>query len=172
MCQRPRTHGSGHRLGPLIVMVPLERPIIGRLYAIGLATAVGAIVAVAAGLIPAGRDMGTHQQLGLPPCGFVLVTGLPCPTCGMTTAFAYTVRGQVVQAIRSQLAGFLIAAATVGAGLAGLVAVATGRRPSLNWYRVNPVHLVWWSFGLLIAAWALKIVLWLLAGGRSMGTGA
>ena len=35
--------------------------------------------------------MGTHQQLGLPPCNFVTLTGYPCPACGMTTSFALLV---------------------------------------------------------------------------------
>lgn len=40
------------------------------------------------------RGYGTHTQLGLPPCGFLILTGFPCPGCGLTTAFAYGVRGQ------------------------------------------------------------------------------
>ena len=39
------------------------------------------------------RVIATHQQLGLPPCTFLEVTGVPCPACGMTTSFALLVRG-------------------------------------------------------------------------------
>ena len=38
------------------------------------------------------RKMETHRQLGLPPCTFYLLTGVPCPSCGMTTSFALLVR--------------------------------------------------------------------------------
>ncbi|MGE3821953.1 MAG: DUF2752 domain-containing protein, partial [Isosphaeraceae bacterium] len=43
--------------------------------------------AVASWLEPDPSGFGTHRQLGLPPCHFAWVTGKPCPTCGMTTAF-------------------------------------------------------------------------------------
>src|SRR5436190_1772061 len=35
----------------------------------------------------------THTQLGLPPCQFKAVTGIACPSCGMTTSFALLMRG-------------------------------------------------------------------------------
>ena len=153
-----------HRLGPLVSLVRLERPVVSRLYAAGLATAAGGLLIIAASLIPSGRHLGTHRQLGLPPCGFAMMTGLPCPTCGMTTAFAHAVRGQFIEAIRSQPAGFLLALATAGFGLVAALATVTGRRPAVNWYRVNPMRLLWWSVGLLVASWAAKIVLGLVDG--------
>ncbi len=53
-----------------------------------------AVVITATQVTPAPEGMGTHQQLGLPPCGFLVVTGIPCPGCGLTTSFAHMVRGQ------------------------------------------------------------------------------
>ena len=47
-----------------------------------------AVVATAAWLTPDPSGLGTHVQLGLPPCGFLVATGLPCPGCGLTTSFA------------------------------------------------------------------------------------
>jgi hypothetical protein len=55
------------------------------------------------------RSMATHRQLGLPPCTFYVGTGLPCPSCGMTTSFALLVRGDVVNSMRANLAGTLLA---------------------------------------------------------------
>jgi hypothetical protein len=52
---------------------------------------------------------GTHQQLGLPTCTFKLATGLPCPTCGMTSSFALFVRGDVVNSLRANAAGTVLA---------------------------------------------------------------
>lgn len=153
-----------HRLGRWINFVPLQQRVVGRLYAAGVAAAAGIVLGLAAGLAPGTRDLGTHRQLGLPPCGFVTVTGLPCPTCGMTTAFAHTVRGQFGAAIRCQAAGFLSAIATACAGVVATLAVLTGRRPAVNWYRVNPTRFVWWLVGLLVASWAVKIVLGLMDG--------
>lgn len=60
-------------------------------------------------LEPSARLLGTHEQLGLPPCTFRVVLGVPCPTCGMTTSFAYLVRGQLLSALRANFAGVCLA---------------------------------------------------------------
>ena len=52
------------------------------------------VLATAGALEPDARGYGTHTQLGLPPCAFLLLTGSPCPGCGLTTAFAYAIGGQ------------------------------------------------------------------------------
>jgi Protein of unknown function (DUF2752) len=54
--------------------------------------------------------METHTQLGLPPCTFKTLTGLPCPSCGMTTSFALFIRGDVVNSLRANFVGTLLAA--------------------------------------------------------------
>ena len=55
------------------------------------------------------RSHATHQQLGMPPCNFLVLTGKPCPSCGMTTSFALLVRGDVGASLRANWAGTLIA---------------------------------------------------------------
>lgn len=62
-------------------------------------------------LSPDPTGMGTHQKLGLPPCTFMLVFRLPCPSCGMTTAWSHTTRGDLVQAAKSNIGGLLLALA-------------------------------------------------------------
>lgn len=52
---------------------------------------------------------GTHRQLGLPPCTMKGVTGLPCPSCGMSTSFALLVRGDLVNSARANWVGMLLA---------------------------------------------------------------
>jgi hypothetical protein len=75
-----------------------------------------ALLAAAAWMTPDPRGHGTHQQLGLFPCTFEVLFGLPCPTCGMTTAWAHLVRGQLIGAFRANVGGTLLAvAAAVGA---------------------------------------------------------
>ena len=64
-----------------------------RLVWLSLACSSATTLAVAATLEPNLNGYGTHTQLGLPPCGFLLLTGSPCPGCGLTTAFAHAVRG-------------------------------------------------------------------------------
>jgi hypothetical protein len=55
------------------------------------------------------RTMATHTQLGVPPCNFIVMTGKPCPACGMSTSFALLVRGDVAASLRANWAGTLIA---------------------------------------------------------------
>ena len=55
------------------------------------------------------RTMATHTQLGMPPCNFVVMTGKPCPSCGMTTSFALLVRGDLSASLRANWAGTLVA---------------------------------------------------------------
>jgi Protein of unknown function (DUF2752) len=55
------------------------------------------------------RMMETHLQLGLPPCNFKVMTGLPCPSCGMTTSFALLVRGDLGNSLRANAVGTLLA---------------------------------------------------------------
>jgi hypothetical protein len=54
------------------------------------------------------RTMSTHTQLGMPPCNFVVLTGKPCPSCGMTTSFALLVRGDVLASMRANWVGSVI----------------------------------------------------------------
>lgn len=154
----------GHPLGPILVWKRLGQPLTGRLYAAGILAGTVAILAVAARLHPNQQGMGTHRELGLPPCGFVLATGYPCPTCGMTTAFACAVRGQFRSALRSQVAGLTLALGTAIAGVLAGIALVRGGYPGVNWYRVDPVRMVWLAALFLVLSWALRIGLGLADG--------
>ncbi len=59
---------------------------------------------------PYGLGLGTHEQLGLPPCGFREYFGIRCPSCGMTTSWSYLVRGRVLSALASNTGGTLLGA--------------------------------------------------------------
>jgi hypothetical protein len=56
------------------------------------------------------RRLETHLQLGLPPCTFRILTGVPCPSCGMTTSFAFLIRGDLGNSLRANAVGTLLAA--------------------------------------------------------------
>jgi hypothetical protein len=72
-----------------------------------------ALLAIAVYLRPSERGYGTHQQLGLPPCSFRQLFGSRCPSCGMTTAWSNTVRGQLIEAVRANSAGTALCVAAL-----------------------------------------------------------
>lgn len=73
---------------------------------------------------PDARGFGSHTQLGLPPCGFLTLTGLRCPGCGLTTAFAHGIRGEWALAASANPLGLaLFVAVCAGIPLATLAAV-------------------------------------------------
>jgi hypothetical protein len=155
---------AGHRLGPLVVWQQVDSPVVGRLYALTFALMGLAVLGVAARMTPSRDHLGTHRQLGLPPCSFAAMTGYPCPTCGMTTAYACLVRGQLIEAVRASIFGTVLAAGTAALVILGLACAVIGRYPNLNWYRVDAVKVVYFAALFLAASWAFKIAWGLLDG--------
>jgi hypothetical protein len=99
---------------------------------VGLALGIVAVFTIAFQLNPyqddgTPRSTGTHQQMGLPPCTFQEVTNVPCPACGMTTSFALLVRGDVVNSLRANAAGTLLALGCLAFLPWSLVSVWRGR---------------------------------------------
>ncbi len=66
------------------------------------------LLGVAAWLQPNPSGMGTHQQLGLPPCTSVSLLGIRCPACGMTTSWAWMIRGRIDRAIGCNIGGVIL----------------------------------------------------------------
>jgi hypothetical protein len=82
------------------------------------------VLAAAAAIEPDARGYGTHTQLGLPPCGFRLLTGSPCPGCGLTTAFAHGIRGHWALAASANplgLALFVVVCLSIPPGVTAAV---------------------------------------------------
>ncbi|HUY35011.1 MAG TPA: DUF2752 domain-containing protein [Pirellulales bacterium] len=82
---------------------------------------------VAGCLRPDPNGLGTHQQLGLPPCTFVWLFGMRCPSCGMTTSWAHAARGNWTAALASNSGGALLAGVAALAGPWLVVSAARGR---------------------------------------------
>ena len=99
------------RMAPPLPPVVLS-PGWARVYAAMIFLGCAGLLGVAVWLRPDPRGHGTHQQLGMAPCGMMLL-GLPCPTCGMTTAFAHTVRGHFLQAAWAQPTGLVLCLLTI-----------------------------------------------------------
>lgn len=99
-----------------------------RLVLITSGTILLALLITAASLKPDPRGYGTHEGLGLPPCTFQQLFGIRCPSCGMTTSWAYMMRGHVIRSFQANAGGALLClAAVIGAPWA-IGSGITGRR--------------------------------------------
>ena len=141
-------------------------------FLIGLAC-VGILLA-AWHLEPRHLPFGPESQLSLPGCGFRDRTGYPCPTCGMTTAWAKTVRGELYQGLQANIAGGILAIATVIAGIFGLATAAAGKRFYVRLAKpvidlLSPTGWLYGLLGLFIFAWGWK-ALWAFIGQRAGGS--
>ncbi len=125
----------------------------------------GAVALLAWGVLALGWTLhaapggaGTHTQLGLAACGTKALTGYPCPTCGMTTAFAAFVHGDLPAALRAQVLGAVLAGGTLLAALGGALMAATGVHLGAV-LRPIFVQRIGWLYllaALALGSWALK----------------
>lgn len=104
-----------------------------RLEAVAVLVIAAIVLAIAWMLQPSPDGWGTHEQLFLIPCAFRWLTGLPCPMCGMTTAFALMARGEVLAALGAHVLGPLLYAATWLLAGNAAVAFVRGRPPLPRW---------------------------------------
>jgi hypothetical protein len=118
-----------------------------------------AVVALFAGLWLAQR-VGFDFGLLFGPCGMKQRTGLPCPTCGMTTAVLAFARGDLGTAFYTQPAAALLCSLLViGAFFASLTAVLgiyfTSLDRLLAGIRVK--HVLVGLLVILAAGWAVTL---------------
>lgn len=85
--------------------------------------------ALARHLEPNSSGLGTHQQLGLPPCSMRLILGIRCPGCGMTTSWSHFIRGDWHQSLATSLGGFLFALLAVWIAFLALRTLFTAQIP-------------------------------------------
>jgi hypothetical protein len=81
-------------------------------------------------VVPGTADLGTHTQLGLPPCGVWLLLHIPCPACGLTTAWAHLARGDLFASLAIHPLGLPLFGLTALLGLRALLGVLRAGSPS------------------------------------------
>ena len=123
-----------------------------------------AVLLAAWHLQPEGLPLGAETQLSLPVCALQERTGYPCPTCGMTTAWAQAVRGNLLEAFRANMAAAVLALGSALGALAGLGIAVGGRRfydrivrPVLGLLR--PRQWLYAGLGLIVLAWWWNVLL-------------
>ena len=110
------------------------------------------------------RRMETHRQLGLPPCTFKDMTGLPCPSCGMTTSFALLIRGDVWNSLRANFVGTGLAAFGLLFIPWALASAAVGRLVLVRSLETLLFQLCMAFLVLLFGRWGLTVLLVYLGG--------
>ena len=131
--------------------------LIARAVYLAFALLSSAILAVAANLTPSASRFGTHMQLGLPACGFLTRTGLPCPSCGLTTSLALAARGRFGDAAFVQPFGFLLFV-TILCATPFFLYRAAKPVPLGCVFDVDRTFTICKSaFGLYLAVWALQL---------------
>jgi hypothetical protein len=133
------------------------RRIVGAVVAIAAA----GILGVAAWLEPSPTGLGTHSQImAMPPCGWIAMLDVPCPTCGMTTAFAFAAEGNLAAAAWAQPFGAALAVAVAVALVVGAYTALTGSRVAVLFTRLWGRRAAW-GLGLgLGAAWVYKVLVY------------
>lgn len=122
-----------------------------------LFAASGAMLVLGRWLEPSPMGLGTHAQLGFPPCLFLKFTGIPCPNCGLTTSFAHASRLQFIQAFFTQPFGLIVFLLTAITAVFACYSLLT-RKPMT--IRINPERKkkVWYSLAACyVLGWIYKI---------------
>lgn len=153
-----KTPESSSAPRPPIVVEP-QIPWVLRIVYCGLGTGLIALLILASTLSPEPSGIGTHEQLGLPPCGVKFAFGIPCPSCGMTTSWTLATHGQLFKSARSNLGGFLMVLLALPAAIWLLASSYLGR-----WVVWNPDPLlISGLFALIIFGamiqWAIRLQL-------------
>jgi hypothetical protein len=115
---------------------------------VGLACAAG--VGLVARIAPQGL---------IPPCGFHVVTGHPCPTCGVTRMGFLLLDGEVAAASRMNPFLFLVVAGLATWAVAGLAARFAGWDLSLG---ISQREEKWWWAALISGFLANWVYLWVV----------
>jgi hypothetical protein len=124
---------------------------------LGASVLCAALWALASALEPDPRGYGTHEQLGFRPCYPLAHWNVPCPACGVTTALGLFVRGRLLESLRAQPLGAVLAVALVAFTAWSWSAHRRGRDLALELPR-----LPWRRFGKALAllaalAWLYKL---------------
>lgn len=164
---------SDQAMGERIAALPIDELIFSenfdragvvlRAFNVVCAAAAVVVMGMAAGVAPDSRGHGTHEGLGMQPCGFRYVTGLPCPTCGMTTAFSEMAHFRPVDAFVHQPFGTILFLLMLLSCAGWLYTAATGRRwPLWIGFFLRSPRFLYGMMALFLGSWGYTLlVAWL-----------
>jgi len=134
---------------------PVTTRIIAALVAMGCLI----VLSVAAWLEPSRSGVGSHKSLGMQSCTLLERSGIPCPSCGMTTSFTWFAEGNLLASFYVQPMGFLLALSAACCVWAGTYIAVTGRplHRLLTFFPAGTFLL--WILLFFVLAWGWKILI-------------
>ena len=117
-----------------------------------------ATLLLASQLRPDPRGWGTHEQLGLPPCTLLALTGKRCPACGMTTSWAHFTHGRIAEALDANAAGTLLAGMALVTGTTAVVVAVRGRRVAWQPRETQVAVAALAVAGVILCEWAVRLL--------------
>ncbi|HHO53714.1 MAG TPA: DUF2752 domain-containing protein [Deltaproteobacteria bacterium] len=92
-------------------------------------------------------------------CAFIVVTGSPCPQCGMTRSWVYAARGQLWTSFLYNPAGLALFGWIMVGALIGAVRLIRRDPEALRppW-QLNVAWAVFWLIGLYAGPWILRLL--------------
>ena len=124
----------------------------------GLAATLAGLLIVGTWLSPAPTGMGTHQQLGLPPCTLYFLVGMRCPGCGMTTSWAYMLEGRLVESFQANSGGALLCLMAIWATPITMWLAYRGRPTANGWFSYYAAIGLVISMGVAVVEWILRLL--------------
>jgi hypothetical protein len=116
------------------------------------------VLGMAAWMTPSPNGVGTHEQLSLPPCGWITLMDMPCMTCGMTTSFAHAARGNLIASFLAQPMGFLLAITMAMSLVIAMHVAITGSNIAAMLLPMWRPRTLWLVAGIALVAWVYKII--------------
>ena len=132
-----------------------------RLVGLGFVVGAGGVFAVARYLEPSPHGLGTHHQLGMSPCNFLTLTGIPCPGCGLTTTFTHIAHGNFLEALGTQPFGvvlFALMTLSFFLGLGDLVLGKSWVQGGMDFFWKRHKVLLGLFFTGMFLGWVFKIL--------------
>ncbi|MCY2957629.1 MAG: DUF2752 domain-containing protein [Planctomycetota bacterium] len=144
----------------MITTIPVsdgpQRPWLDRLVAATVSLAAVLCTTMLASVTPDPRGYDTHVKLGMVRCSWPMHYGLPCPTCGATTAACHVVHGNLVQALIVQPFGAALAIAGMLFGLLAIWCLLRSRSFFDVCRQLPGARLVVGGTALLLLSWLYK----------------
>jgi hypothetical protein len=116
------------------------------------------VFAVSLYLVPDRRGYGTHTQLGLPPCASKALLKISCPSCGMTTSFAWMSRGGVPQAFQANSFGPVLYSTVLAWWVLLVTFLIRGKRIKVNGLpKWSVLTMIFGYVGVYLATWLVRL---------------